>query len=136
MKLIIGILIGVAMTCSIFFGPLTGTSASDQTGEVYESASPDENMDLDEKGVFDVLKLSETEIDDKHIAEYYQLLMEQYDLVDDIKVSNDLNPLPDINKIVRLATSLPLQEAGKNIQDEDISHFYHDLLEDVGWEFD
>ena len=135
-NLIIGILIGIILTCSSFAVTLLSTTASGQIDEAYESALPGEYTDLNTESILDPLKRVGVEIDDRDIAEYYQLLIDQYDLVDDIEIGDDPDLLPDINKIVRMAASLPLQEAGKNIQDEDIARFYHDFLEDVCWEFD
>jgi hypothetical protein len=135
-RLITGILTGIVLTCSLIAVPLTSsTSASSQNNEPYES-SPTDATDIDKEGILNTLKQAGAEINDKDIAEYYQLLVEQLDSLDGIQVSDEMDPFPDINGIVRLSASLPLQEAGKNIQDEDIARFYHDFLEDVGWEFD
>ncbi len=135
-RLITGILTGIVLTCSLIAVPLTSsTSASGQNNEPYESG-PTDATDIDKEGILNTLKQAGAEINDKDIAEYYQLLVEQLDRLDGIRVSDKMDPFPDINGIVRLSASLPLQEAGKNIQDEDIARFYHDFLEDVGWEFD
>jgi hypothetical protein len=135
-RLITGILTGIVLTCSLIAVPLTSsTSASSQNNEPYES-SPTDATDIDKEGILNTLKQAGAEINDKDIAEYYQLLVEQLDSLDGIQVSDEMDPFPDINGIVRLSASLPLQEAGKNIEDEDIARFYHDFLEDVGWEFD
>ena len=135
-RLITGILTGIVLTCSLIAVPLTSsTSASSQNNEPYES-SPSDATDIDKEGILNTLKQAGAEINDKDIAEYYQLLVEQLDSLDGIQVSDEMDPFPDINGIVRLSASLPLQEAGKNIEDEDIARFYHDFLEDVGWEFD
>ena len=32
-----------------------------------------------------------------------------------------------------LSLTLPLQEAGKNIQDKEIAQFYYELLDNAGW---
>lgn len=136
MKLITGILIGMVLICSIIAGPLTSTSASSQTDETNEPYSPDATSEFSKDDILATLKQAGAEIDDRDIAGYYQLLIAQYDLDDTSAVSDDLDPLPDINRIVRQATSLPLLEAGKNIQDKEIARFYHDFLEDAGWEFD
>ena len=40
--------------------------------------------------------------------------------------------LPDIQKIYREALTFPLQEAEKEIYDEDVAQFYHRLLERSG----
>ena len=135
-RLITGILTGIVLTCSLIAVPLTSsTSASSQNNEPYES-SPTDATDIDKEGILNTLKQAGAEINDKDIAEYYQFLVEQLDRLDGIQVSDEMDPFPDINGIVRLSASLPLQEAVKNIQDEDIARFYHDFLEDVGWEFD
>lgn len=135
-RLITGILTGIVLTCSLIAVPLTSsTSASSQNNEPYES-SPTDATDIDKEGILNTLKQAGAEINDKDIAEYYQFLVEQLDRLDGIQVSDEMDPFPDINGIVRLSASLPLQEAGKNIEDEDIARFYHDFLEDVGWEFD
>jgi hypothetical protein len=134
-RLITGILTGIVLTCSLIAVPLTSTSASGQDSETHELDSPDVT-DIDKESILNTLKQAGAEINDEDIAEYYQLLMEQFNLVDGIQVSDEMDPFPDINGIVRLSASLPLQEAGKNIRDEDIARFYHDFLQDVGWEFD
>lgn len=46
--------------------------------------------------------------------------------------SGDAGLLPDIEKIYREALTSPLIEAGREIEGEDISRFYHKLLHRTG----
>jgi hypothetical protein len=46
--------------------------------------------------------------------------------------SGDAGLLPDIEKIYREAVISPLEEAGREIEDEDIARFYHKLLQRSG----
>ena len=138
-KLITGIILGTALTFFVFAGPYASTATSvttDQVDQVEEADLTDGFLAQDKEDILDFLKLAETEINDNDISEYYRLLIEQFDLVDSVTVCGNVYSLPDIDKIVRQAASQPLQRAGKNIQDDEIAYFYHDFLEQVGWEFD
>ena len=135
-RLITGVILGIVLTFFIVAGTYTSTATSEQVDEVYEDDSTDGLSDQDKENILEFLEQAGSEINDKDIAEYYQLLIEQYDLADNATVCDNLDSLFDIKKIVRQAASLPLRSAGKNIRDDEIAHFYHDFLEKVGWEFD
>jgi hypothetical protein len=78
------------------------------------------------------------EIQDQDISEFYDKLISQYELqeasanVTQVASSNLQEVLPDIKRIQYTAISLPLLEAGKRIQDEDIAEFYSKFLKDTG----
>ena len=127
-RLITGVMLGIVLTFFIVAGTYASTATSGQIDEVYEAGSTDGLSDQDKENILEFLEQAESEINDQDIAEYYQLLIEQYDLADNATVDDNLNALLDINKIGRQAASLPLQSAGKNIQDDEIAHFYHDFL--------
>jgi hypothetical protein len=135
-RLITGVILGIALTLFIVAGTYASTATSEQSNEGYEAGSTDGLSDHEKGDILDFLKQAGSEINDQDIAEYYQFLIEQYDLADNVTVCDNLDSLLNINKIVRQAAGLPLQKAGSNIRDAEIESFYHDFLEKVGWEFD
>ena len=80
-----------------------------------------------------------TEIQDPGISEFYSKLVSEYGLVEtspqvtDSASSNPAEALPDIKAIQYAALTLPLQEAGAEIQDKDIASFYDKFVNDCGW---
>jgi hypothetical protein len=136
-RIIAGIVIGMAIVCSVFLGPLTSTSASEEENQIESN----DTASITDTGVMvSELKKAGEEITDEEISCYYQLLIDEYNLEESsisVSVENVGSiSLPDINNIVRKATSLPLQEAGKNIKDKEIAAFYQEFLEDAGWKFE
>jgi hypothetical protein len=79
-----------------------------------------------------------SEIRNKEIAQFYQKLLQAYELNNTSEnSSNDeslglANLLPDIKKITKTASDLPLKEAGKQIKDEEIAEFYNRFLTLIG----
>jgi hypothetical protein len=137
-KLIIGLLAGMVLTCALFIGPLSQETAHGSPGE-YEEPEIPAGTDIDREILLSTLREAGDGIQDEEIAAYYHKLLEEYDL-DGISTGDtpadpvNLSELPpDIYDINRKAASLPLIEAGKNIQDEEIARFYNQFLKDTGW---
>jgi hypothetical protein len=40
------------------------------------------------------------------------------------------------NGLASIAVTLPPQDAGRNIRDEELAWFYHELMKDIGWTVD
>ena len=128
---------GVTMTAALFLGPLSSTNATDTTGTDLPELTTDNSTVHND--ILLLLQEAGDEIQSDDTRQFYQKLIHGYELTEssaDISDTEDPDPvdiLPDIAKISNTALSLPLQEAGKNIRDEEIARFYHKLLESIGW---
>lgn len=79
----------------------------------------------------DNLRSAGAQITDPATRAFYDRLVDGYAL--DEATSNVTDSwLPDIDRIQRHALTLPLQEAGKGIQDKEIAAFYARFLVDTG----
>ena len=141
-KLIVGMIGGAVITGALvvtFIGPLYATPAA---AEEPESTNPPE-MSTDNttfrENIYSLLQRAGNEIEDSDLSQFYQRLVETYELGEPppgetgTEEPSPADILPDINKISRAALVLPLQEAGKNIQDEELAQFYYKLLASAGW---
>ncbi len=79
----------------------------------------------------DNLKAAGEQIKDPGTRDFFDKLVASYGL-DQASGNVTDDWLPDIDKIQRNAISLPLQEAGKTIQDKDIAAFYARFLKESG----
>ncbi len=79
----------------------------------------------------DNLKSAGEQITDTATRAFYNKLIAGYGL-DEASANVTDDWLPDIDMIQRHALTLPLQEAGKSIQDDDIAAFYARFLADTG----
>lgn len=135
-KLIAGMIAGVSLVCTIFFWPVSSSSASGDP----EATTVNDVDDINISSLVAALNRVESEIEDEDLQQYYRLLIDTYDLEStassDEEDNSFIDVLPDVDHIVRAAAQLPLREAGKNIRDPEIAEFYHKFLEDVGWEID
>ncbi len=139
-KTIIGMLVGMILMGVLFMGPLSQTSAA---GKPADPSQPEASADIAEtyrEALISPLQKAGDEIQDADTSQFYQKLLRGYNL-DEVSSeapraedSNPVDLLPDIKHINQTALSLPLQEAGKNIQDEEIAQFYYKFLKDAGWE--
>ncbi|MBN2238717.1 MAG: hypothetical protein JW712_03000 [Dehalococcoidales bacterium] len=137
MKTVIYAIAGsIALVAAVIFSPVNNSSASEDSEETQTAIIEDADI----SALISALKKAEREIEDEDLKEYYALLIEKYDLYSE-PYSETLNDtyaktLPDIDHVVRVAITTPLEQAGKNIKDPEIKAFYYDFLEDVGWEFE
>jgi len=140
-KFIIGLFCGVIMIPALvltLLGSLPSVSATGESGssEVTEMSSDNTTFRED---VYFLLQEAGNEVQDGDISQYYQKLIQGYELdepLPELPEGEEPSPadiLPDIEKINQIALILPLQEAGKNIQDDEISEFYYSFLESAGF---
>lgn len=79
----------------------------------------------------DKLRSAGEQITDTATRVFYDRLIDGYGM-DEASSNVTDDWLPDIDRIQRHALTLPLQEAGKRIQDKDIAAFYARFLVDTG----
>lgn len=141
-KMIIGLLAGMILAGALFMGPLSITPTTAQAGEPSLAGVPADIAETYHEALTSPLQEAGNEIQDKDTARFYRKLIREYNLdeassgVAQAEHSGLAGMLPDIKNINRKALNLPLQEAGKNIQDEEIAQFYYKLLKDAGWEIE
>jgi hypothetical protein len=140
-KFVIGLFCGVIVIPAVvlaLLGSLSTVPATGESGgsEVREISSDNTTFRED---VYSLLQEAGNEIQDSDINQYYQKLIQGYELdepLPELPEGEEPSPadiLPDITKINQIALTLPLQEAGKNIQDDEIAEFYYSLLESAGF---
>jgi len=148
-KLFYGLVIGLALATAVFLGPLSvntalGNPGSSELPEPADDYNGSEEIiaevaEVGREALMDALDKAGESIRDKEILEYYLLLIDNYQLEElssENSSSEQYSPagiVPDIYQINRAAASLPLIEAGKNIEDEDIAGFYSRFLKSTGW---
>ena len=134
-KMIAGLFIGVAVTAALFLGPLSPstTTAADSIDPKQMELTTD-NTTIRNDILF-LLQEAGNEIQNNDTEQFYQKLIQGYELTEtpDTESQDVTDILPDIKIISNTALSLPLQEAGKSIRDEEIARFYYELLESLGW---
>jgi len=140
-KKVAGLITGVIVTASLlifFLGPLSPTPAVGESNSSNTTEPVSDNATFREN-IHSMLQDTGSKIRDEDISRFYQKLIEAYELDEASSGTpgdGDPSPadiLPDMNKINHAALLLPLQEAGKNIQDKELARFYYKLLADVGW---
>ena len=137
-KVISSLLSGIVIIIAIvLLAILVAPDAKAQEGEIIE----DETSVTDNSTIQDLIQIFqqvESEIKDPDIKAYYIKLISEYDLnesVTDKTVPGSIEGqviLPNIRKIQETALTLPFQEAGKKIRDEEIRDFYYKFLIDTG----
>ena len=138
-KIIIGLFTGMILAGVLFMGPLSQISATAQPADTNLTETRTDNAEIYREALISPLQEAGNEIQDKDIDQFYQKLLQEYELdeasyeVAQAEPSSPLDVLPDIKNINRKAISLPLREAGKNIRDKEIARFYYELLKDAGW---
>ena len=139
-KLMVGLMCGATLSAVLFmvFGgalsstPVTGQSDSSTTTETLtDNTTFRENIYL-------LLQDAGDEIQDYDTWRFYQKLVQAYELDEVPETEPGEDPtaaeiLPDLNKINFVALYLPLEEAGRNIQDEELARFYYKFLQSAGW---
>ena len=81
------------------------------------------------------LNKATSEIKDPDLASFSQKLVQSYEL-DKTSANSDPNNLssllPDVSRIEKNAINMPLQEAGKQLKDKDLSDFYNRFITSCG----
>jgi hypothetical protein len=143
-RLIIGLFAGMILTGALFIGAPSLVSVAGQP----DNSSPPDDSGLTEV-LPDITKAYQEAIvsslraagegTDEEIAQFSQQLIQGYGLEElpseaaETEEIDLADLLPDIERINYTALTLPLQEAGKNIRDEEIAEFYYTFLKKSGW---
>lgn len=139
LKMIVGLFAGMILTGILFMGPLSSIPMMAQSDDPGLTETPVDNAEIYHKALISSLQEAGEEIQDNDIDRFYWKLIRGYELdklspgTAQAEHSSPTEVLPDIKKINHRALTLPLQEAGKNIQDEEIAQFYYKLMKDAGW---
>lgn len=144
-KLIIGLICGATFSTLLFtvFGgalsstPVIGYTDSSTTSETVTTETLTDNTTFREN-IYSLLQDAGNEIQDYDTWRFYQKLVQAYELDEVPETEPGEDPtvaeiLPDLNKINFVALYLPLEEAGRNIQDEELAQFYYKFLQSAGW---
>lgn len=139
-KLIVGLMCGATLSTVLFmvFGgalsstPVTGYADSSTTTETLT-----DNTTFREN-IYSLLQDAGNDIQDYDTWRFYQKLVQAYELDEVPGAEPGEDPtvaeiLPDLNKINFVALYLPLEEVGRNIQDEELAQFYYKFLQSAGW---
>ena len=138
-RMIVGLFIGMILSSVLFMGSLSLIPMILQSGNPSLLKTRADNAETYHGIITSSLQEAGDEIQDSDINQFYQSLLREYDLdkpspgIAQAEHSSPAEVLPDIKKINRLAITLPLREAGRHIQDEEIAQFYYELLENSGW---
>jgi hypothetical protein len=125
MKTWLAFFAGIILTTAVIAGVMIFTPSA-QAEE-----NPVSDNETTTQDIIDVLAQARTKITDEDTRDYYDRLVEGYQLTD-----SQGNPVevPDIEKIQYTALTLPLEEAGKQIRDPEIKGFYYKFLADSGFD--
>lgn len=138
-KSIGGLLVGVILATVLFIClpapfPMAATS-----GNASQPETLSDNITDSYQSISSVLTEAASKFQDEDLAIFYGKLIDSYDLDEGSSWlapddgSDDPGVVPDIEKITRMAITLPLLEVRAQIQDEDIAAFYQDFLEKTGF---
>ncbi len=134
-KILFGISVIVFAVFAVLF---TGCSSMLQAGDNEPVMSTAELSNAYKQAVVSPLNKAGSEIKDPQIAQFYQKLLQSYELEKTNENSSGdgsaglANLLPDLKKINKAALDLPLKEAGKQIKDKEIAEFYHGFISGIG----
>ncbi len=128
-RAIIGLLAGVLLAGALFAGPLSPLPMMAEPGDTGTDPATSDGAISAAGTITEVLNGTVDGITDTDIAAYYEKLVDSYRLDE---TAAGAETLPDIDNITRQAITLPLQEAGKTIQDTEIAEFYQDFLVRTG----
>ena len=126
------------LTGALFMGSVSATPAKEQTEDSSLVEMLPDLAQTYRKSLTSPLQAAGDEIRDNDTGQFYRKLLREYDLdepspgIAQTEHSGLTEVLPDIKNINYVAITLPLQEARKNIQDEDIAQFYYKFLQSVG----
>lgn len=142
LKIIIGFITSVILTGVLFMGPLSQVPTTAQADGSSPAETPPDILEFYQKSLTSPLREAGNEIRGKDMGQFYGKLLREYELNElpqetaQSGLPSLTRAIPDIKKIDNAAITLPLREAGRNIQDEDIARFYYQLLESAGWEIE
>ena len=137
-KCMIGFFAGTILTGALFMGPFSLTPVIGQSEDPCAVKTLPNIANTFHDGLTAPMQQAGEEITDHGTGQLYQKLLREYELDESFhemtqaEHSKPTAVLPDIKKINNAAITLPLEEAGKNIQDEDIAQFYYKFLESTG----
>ena len=139
-KLIVGLICGATLSTVLFMvfgGGLSSIPVTGQPGNSTTTETLTDNATFREN-IYSLLQDAGNEIQDYDTWRFYQKLVQAYELDEVPGTEPGEDPtaaeiLPDLNKINFVALYLPLEEAGRNIQDEELAQFYYKFLQSAGW---
>lgn len=139
-KLIVGLMCGATLSTVLFMvfgGALSSTPVTGDTDSSTTTEALTDNTTFREN-IYSLLQDAGNEIQDYDTWRFYQKLVQAYELDEVPEAEPGEDPtaaeiLPDLNKINFVALYLPLEEAGRNIQDEELAQFYYKFLQSAGW---
>jgi len=138
-KSIGGLLVGVIVATVLFIWLPSPFPMAATSGNTSQPATLSDNLTASYQSISSVLTEAADQFQDEDLARFYSKLIDSYELDEGSSWlapddgSDDPEVVPNIEKITRLAITLPLLEVRAQIQDEDIAAFYQDFLEKAGW---
>lgn len=118
-------------------------NAAYSLGDIFDGDNG--QIDLSSSGIADSYKKSLSapfaaidDVKDPEIASFSRKLMQAYDLNNNNEknTSGLASLLPDVKNIHRAAMDMPFIEAGKQIQDQELSDFYQGFISSIGVDTD
>ena len=130
-----GLLVAVLVLTVVCFTGCSTASADNVTG----MDLPAELTEAYNKALTEPFDRASSEIKDPDLAQFTQKLISSYQLGKTSADSMDSSEaaatlVPDIKGITKVATEMPLIEAGKNIKDKEIAEFYSSFIKSTGVE--
>ena len=138
-KSIGGLLAGVILATVLFICLPSPFPMAATSGNTSQSDTLSDNITASYQSISTVLTEAANQFQDEDLARFYGKLIDSYELDEGSSWlapddgSDDPGVVPNIERITRLAITLPLLEVRAQIQDEDIAAFYQDFLEKAGW---
>jgi len=133
--LVVGIL---GLSGAFLSVPLSQALDISTSGEAETEDIPVLSAETYNKALLSMFQRTEGQVQDREIGGFYQKLISAYSLDNNLvestsgEVSDQSSMLPDVRTIQNTALSLPFQEAGKNIQDKELSEFYQKFVTSAG----
>ena len=129
-------LMSVALCGIIVIGLLLALPSMLKADSNQDSMSAADFTKIYKNALIGPLTKATSEVKDPQLAQFSQKLVQSYELDKTGANTNDQSKLsdllPDIAKINKAALNMPLIEAGKQIQDKDISDFYNRFISNCG----
>jgi hypothetical protein len=121
-KILVGLLATSGLIGQVFISPML--SAPDQLKI---------QTTIDWETVGAPLRAAGNDIRDEQLSHYFKNLLQGYGFNTTLSVPPQENTQPDFDQIIRVAMTMPLQEAGKEFTDKELARLYYQLLNDSGW---
>jgi hypothetical protein len=129
-------LMSVALCGIIVIGLLLALPSMLNADNSQDSMSAADFTKIYKNALIGPLTKATSEVKDPQLAQFSQKLVQSYELDKTGANTNDQSKLsdlvPDISKITKNAMNMPLIEAGKQIQDKDLSDFYNRFITNCG----